>query len=129
MGRIIDSYKEILLAFIYFIVTAVIITAAGFAIVTPLWYAATYLKTIYTIIIGTAFLFLLIFFIAGSLQKNMSFKKNLFIFFWNTLLFLTVIMFGFSFIILAGNRLYLQLFLVTFFFFLVSGILRFYKRG
>ncbi len=129
MGRIIDSYKEILLAFIYFIATAVIITAAGFAIVTPLWYAATHLKTVYTTITGAVFLFFLIFFIAGALQKNISLKKNLLKLFWNILLSLAVITFGFAFIILAGNRLYLQLLFVTFFFFLVSGILRFCKRG
>ncbi|MDX9799865.1 MAG: hypothetical protein RBT69_00865 [Spirochaetia bacterium] len=125
--KITDAYREISLAILLLLAAAGIITAFGFAIVTPLWIAATRFKDAFTLLLFAGGAGYMVYLFVTGLKKKKFFLKSFAIFMVKSLLVLAAAVLLLSSILLLKNGIYLQGFLIIGAVFIISGIFRFFN--
>lgn len=125
--KITDAYKEILYIVFFVLVSAGVITASGFAIVTPLWIAATRFKSAFTLLLFAVASAYLVYIAVSGLRKKRFFLKSIGIFLIKSFLLISAAVLILSSILLLENGIYLQGFLIMGILFLISGIFRFFN--
>ncbi len=128
MKKISDSYKEILQIVLYTSAAVFIIGLTGFVIVTPLWFAATRYREVFTLLFFILMAALFIFYFISCIKKDKSFlasfrKKTITV----TLFILSSVFVLCSFLLFRhGFVLHASLIIAAIFIF--SGLIRYYYR-
>ncbi len=125
--KITDAYKEILYILFFIFLSAGIITASSFAIVTPLWIVATRFKGAFTILLFTGAAGYIVYNAVTGIRKKKFLLKSFGIFITKLLLLISAAVLLLSSILLLENGIYLQGFLIIGTLFLISGLFRFFN--
>lgn len=125
--KITDAYKELLYILFFILVSAGLIAASSFAIVTPMWIAATRFKSAFTLLLFTgAASYIAYNAVTGIRKKRFSLKYSG-IFITKLLLLISAAVLLLSSILLFKNGIYLQGILIIGTLFLISGLFRFFN--
>jgi len=127
MKKIADAYKEIINIILYVLISAVIITALGFLIVTPMWIAATSYKKAFTFLFFIAFtiyiFYHLVYCFKNDREKLKKIKNNIL----KTFLYIIILLIITSSFILIKNGFYLQAAAIILSIFIFSGLLKYFN--